>query len=316
MNPYWGTTFIEFCQVFFFRLGGLLSSSLATDEIQIGVLSCIAISCGLIGPFLVLKKMTMFANSLSHTILLGVVGAFLVLGSAVIFDFVHLFLGACFAAVLTAFLTDGLVKWFDVTEDASVGLSFTFLFALGIVLATLFLRDLHLGIESVMGNADALLKSDLSFSFFLVMLNAAALGLFYRQFKMISFDQNFAAVLGVRLGFFRFLLLFLVAVTSVGAFRAVGVLLVLAFLVGPYLTARLFCHKLSMLLFYTPLIGVAASFCGVAMTRHLLTVYDLPLSTGGMVVCWIGLFYFLGLGVRCLKQRFWESRRLKISLPS
>ncbi len=307
MNPYWGTTFIEFCQVFFSRLGGAFSSSLATDEIQVGVLSCVAIACGLVGPFLVLKKMTMFANSLSHTILLGIVGAFLCFGGAVIFDFSHLLLGACLAAVLTVFLTEGLVKWFEITEDASIGLSFTFLFALGIVLSNLFLRDLHLGSESVMGNTDALLKKDLLFSFFLLLLNAFVVCLFYRQFKMISFDQSFAAVLGIPLNFFRFLLFFLCAVTCVGAFRAVGVLLVLAFLVGPYLTARLFCHRLGPLLFYTSLIGVVASFCGVGLTRHILTVYDLPLSTAGMVVCLIGLFYFLGLGLRRIPKKGKES---------
>ena len=134
MNPYWGENFFTFFQVLFSRIfsGELISPS--TDEIQMGVLSCIAISCGLIGPFLVLKKMAMFANSLSHTILLGIVGAFLCLGGSVLFDFSHLLLGALIASVLTAFLTEGLVKWFRLTEDASVGLIFTFLFGLGIVL--------------------------------------------------------------------------------------------------------------------------------------------------------------------------------------
>ncbi len=304
MNPYWGANLIEFFQVFFSRLGGFLGSSLATDEIQLGVLSFVAIACGLIGPFLVLKKMTMFANSLSHTILLGIIGSFLLFGGSCLLNVFHLLVGASFAAILTVFLTEGLVKWFEVTEDASIGLSFTFLFALGIVLSNLFLRDLHLGVESVMGNTDALIVNDLKLSFFLFLLNASIVFLFYRQFKMICFDQNFAAVLGVPLLFFRFLLFFLSAATCVGAFRAVGVILVLAFLVGPYLTARLFCHRLAPLLFYTCLIGVFASFLGVALTRHILTVYDLPLSTGGMVVFLIGLFYFAGLGVRRFVLRY------------
>ncbi len=300
MSPYWGADFFQFFQVFFTRLctGDLIS--IATDEVQIGVLSCIAVCCGLVGPFLVLKKMAMFANSLSHTILLGVVGAFLILGGSILFDFTHLLLGALIASILTAILTEGLVKWFHLTEDASVGLVFTFLFALGIVLVTLFVRDVHLGIESVIGNADALRPEDLRLSFLLVLMNGSAIFLFYRPFYLSSFDSHLAKMLGLPGTLFHFLLLFLVAATCIGAFRAVGVLLVLAFLVGPYLTARLFCHRLKSLLFYSCLIGVLASFCGVAIARHILSVYDIALSTGGIVVCCIGLFYFLGVFLRYL----------------
>jgi manganese/zinc/iron transport system permease protein len=95
-----------------------------TDLIQMGVLSLIALSCGLIGPFLVLKKMTMFANSLSHTILLGIALAFLVGGGQALGG-VHLLVGAFFAAFLTAFLTEGLIRYFKLQEDASIGLVFT-----------------------------------------------------------------------------------------------------------------------------------------------------------------------------------------------
>lgn len=302
MSPYWGANFFTFFQVLFSRLFTWNYSTVATDEIQVGTLSCIAICCGLVGPFLVLKKMAMFANSLSHTILLGIVISFLLLGGVVLSDFSHLFIGALIAAIFTAILTEGLVKWFQLGEDASVGLVFTVLFALGIVLSTIFLKDIHLGIESVIGNADALAFDDLINSFRLVVLNGLVIFLFYRQFHLSSFDPNLAKVLGMPEGVFRFLLLFLVSCTCMGAFRAVGVLLVLAFLVGPYLTARLFCHRLKHLLFYSCCIGVAASLCGVAVARHILSEYDLALSTGGIVVCFIGLFYFVGLFVKRMRS--------------
>ncbi|HSX13666.1 MAG TPA: metal ABC transporter permease [Chlamydiales bacterium] len=304
MNPFWGTNFFTFFQVLFSRLFTWNYSVITADEIQIGTLSCIAICCGLIGPFLVLKKMTMFANSLSHTILLGIVISFLLLGGVVLSDFSHLFVGALIAAIFTAILTEGLVKWFGLAEDASVGLVFTVLFAAGIVLSTLFLKDVHLGIESVIGNADVLQLADLRNAAILVLLNSLAIVLFFRQFRLSSFDSNLAKVLGIPEGVFRFSLLFLVSVTCMGAFRAVGVLLVLAFLVGPFLTARLFCHRLKQLLFYSCIVGIAASFCGVAFARHILSEYDLALSTGGIVVCLIGLFYFLGLIIKaCLRRQ-------------
>jgi manganese/zinc/iron transport system permease protein len=303
MNPYWGVDFFSFFQVLFTRLLTWNFSSVASDEVQIGTLCCIAICCGLIGPFLVLKKMAMFANSLSHTILLGVVGAFLLLGGASLFCFSHLVVGALIASILTAVMTEGLVKWFRLTEDASVGLVFTFLFALGIVFVTLFVRDVHLGVESVMGNCDALSLNDFYMSLFLVLMNGAIIVMFFPQFHLSSFDSSLAKILGLPATTFHFLFLFLVSATCIGAFRAVGVLLVLAFLVGPYLTARLFCHRVKPLLFTSSLVGILASLCGVAFTRHVLSVYDLPLSTGGIVVCFIGLFYFLALLSRYLFPR-------------
>jgi len=301
MSPYWGVQFFEFFAVLFQRIFSGDIIHMATDEIQIAVLSCIAISCALVGPFLVLKKMAMFANSLSHTILIGIVMAFLICGKEGMFDLTHLLVGAVCAALFTALCTEGLVKYFRLTEDASVGLIFTFLFASGILLVTLFMRDVHLGIESVMGNADALLISDVKTSLSLVLINGGIVFLFYRHFQLSCFDRSFAQVLGLPGNVFHFLLLFLVAITCTGAFRAVGVLLVLAFLVGPYLTVRLFCHRLPHILGWSCLVGVGATLCGVALTRHILSAYDLPLSTGGMVVCMIGLLYFLALCIKKMK---------------
>ncbi len=297
MSPYWGVDFFAFFQV----LGGrifhaLLGSSLSmdADEVQIGVLSLIAVSCGLIGPFLVLKRMTMFANSLSHTILLGIVLAFLLtsrlLGGGM-FSLSTLLLGSLAAAIFTAVLTEGMVRFFRLQTDASVGFVFSTLFALGVLLVTLFTRDVHLGAEAIMGNVDALSSSDLSFSAWLAGLNLTVICLFYRQFQVSSLDASYASTLGIRSGVFRFLLLILTAIVCVGAFRAVGVLLVLAFLTGPYLTARLFSCKLRALLCWSPALGILASWVGVALSRHILSVYGLPLSTGGLVVCVIGLFY-------------------------
>ena len=298
MNPYWGVSFFEFFSILFQRLSHWDFQTLATDELQIGVFSCISISCGLIGPFLVLKKMAMFANALSHTLLLGVVGAFLIFGGSVFSDFSHLFVGALIAAILTAIFTEGLIKWFRLSKDASIGLIFTFFFALGIVLVTVYMRDMHLGIESVMGNADALQRQDLRLALNLMCINVGAILFFYRHFQITSFDPFLAKTLRIPVSSFHFLLLFLVAITCIGAFRAVGVLLVLALLIGPYLTARFFCHNLLWLIVHSCWIGILASLTTVALTRHILSVYDLAISTGGTLVCVIGAFYFLALALK------------------
>src|SRR5262249_27068177 len=129
--------------------------------------------------------------------------------------------------------------------------------------------------------------------------------------KIASFDHAHALTLGIRASFFHFLLLFLTAAVCIGAFRAVGGLLVLAFLTGPYLTARLFSNRLSHLLCFSSMIGVLASFIGVAFSRHLLSIYDLPFSTGGVVVCIIGLFYVGGILMkRALSWTLYRTRQI------
>jgi manganese/zinc/iron transport system permease protein len=278
-----------------------------TDLLQMGVLSAIACTCGLLSPFLVLKKMTMFANSLSHTVLLGIALAFLVTGGAV-FNLSVLLIGALLAALMTALFTGGLIRFFRLQEDASIGLVFTALFALGIAVVTLYLRDTHLGIEAVMGNADLLQFSDLKLSLLMVGFNGSVILLFYRQLQLCTFDANLAKILNIRRDFFQFLLLFLVAMTCIGAFRAVGVLLVLSFLVGPFLTARLFCHRLPKLLILTPLIGIGASLLGVLISRSFLNLFGVPLSTAGIVATLIGLIYVFGKTIQSARLYLCERK--------
>ncbi|OGN56088.1 MAG: hypothetical protein A3D96_00085 [Chlamydiae bacterium RIFCSPHIGHO2_12_FULL_44_59] len=266
------------------------------DLLQMGVLSAVAMACGLIGPLLVLRRMTMLVNSLSHTILLGIVLAFLLTGSG-FFQLETLLLGALIASLVTALSTGGLVRYFRLQEDASISLVFTAFFAFGIVLVTLFTRNVHLGIEAVMGNVDLLGISDVSLSLGLVGLNLVSVLLFYKQFQLTSFDGSFAKTLGVSCSVFQFFLLTLTSITCVGAFRAVGVILVLAFLVGPYLTARLFCHSLGWLLFWAPLIGVFSSCAGVGLARVLFDQCGLALSTGGIVATLLGAIY---ISAKCL----------------
>lgn len=295
MNPYWGTDFFSFFMTFFSRLFHGFEGGLYSDELQLFTLGGVAISCGVIGPFLVLKRMTMFANALSHTILLGVVGAFLVgrfFWGGALFDGTVLFLGAIFAALLTALWTEGLTRIFRLQEEASVGLVFTFFFALGVVLVTLCTRNVHLGVEVVLGNADVLLPQDAFRAAGLAVLSVGLISLFYRRLQICSFDGAFASTMAIRQGRYHFLLLGLAAMATMGAFRVVGVVLVLAFLVIPYLTAHLFCRKLGKLLFWTPVIGLLESMGGIALSRHFLSAFDLPLSTGGFVVVLMGSVYF------------------------
>ena len=294
ISPYWGAGFFGFFQVLGMRLvqfcsGQLGMADLVPDEIQILILSLLAVAAGLIGPFLVLRRMSLLANSLSHTILPGILFAYWIVGSL---ELNTLLLGAAAAALVTAGLTQFFHRYFRLQEDASIGLVFTSLFAFGIFGVSVWFRDLHLGLETVTGNADALQLSDLRIAALLAAMNGAALLFFYYPLRAMSFDRG--------TGWPYFLLLFLTAATAVGSMRAVGILLVLSLLVGPYLTVRLFSNRLGRILIWTPLVGIAAALLGVALSRSVLSVWDLPLSTGGIVALLIACFY--GVGFICFRK--------------
>lgn len=296
-SVYFGKEFLEFFFVLLKRIGIWLTGQggqLAADELQLIVLAAIGISSSLCGTFLVFKKMTMVANSISHTILLGIIPAFLI-SSTVEMNLNALLVASCFAALLTAFLTEALHRYARLQEDASTGLTFTSLFALGIILATIFTKNAHIGAEAVMGNADALHPDDMTSALAILLLNVIVATVFYRPLKLICFDASFARSIGVNVQIYNYLLLIVTSITLVGAFRSVGVLMVLALIVTPALIARLFCDRLKPLLFTASMIALVVSLIGVALSRHLLTVFDMAVSTGGLTVTLLGTCYLVAI---------------------
>lgn len=286
-----------------FLTGQLSMQDVVADEVQMIVLSAVAASSALIGTFLVLRNMTMLANAISHTILLGIVLAFLLTtwGAA---EHTHqishlnlnaLLIAAAITGLATAFLTQFLTTTLGLQADASVGLVFHTLFALGIVLVTLFTRNAHVGPESIMGNADALHYNDIKLAMIILAVNIVLVAVFFKELKLTTFDPQLAQALGISTVVFNYLLMLQVSITSIGAFRAVGVVMVLAFITGPPLTARLLTHRLGTCLWASIGIGVMVSVVGVALSRHILTIFGTPLSTAGLVVCLIAFTFACAL---------------------
>lgn len=304
MNPYQGLTFISFISHFIKRmsdlvLGRLSIEQLVSDEIQVLVLIGVAISCALVGTFLILRRMTMLANSLSHTILMGIVLAYVmtrqtsdaVVGTDFLAPMEAMLLSSLIVGFLTVFLTEFLTKAGRLQEDASTGLIFTSMFALGVILVTILTKNAHIGTEVVMGNADALHRDDLFWVYCIGILNILLVCLFFKEYKITTFDSALAYSMGISPFIFSYLLMSQVSMTTIISFRAIGVLLVLAFMTGPSLAARLCTHNLKYLLVIASIFGSMCAFIGVALTRHILTVYAVALSTSGVVVSTILAFY-------------------------
>jgi len=209
MNPYSSVDFFDFFSVFFSRIflfitGNLSLNQMASDEIQCFVLLFLGLSLSFLGSFLVLKQMTMLANALSHTILLGIIISFLLFHS--LFSIEHLdgsftsmkilWIASLISGIFTVLLTQFCTRIFHLQEDASIGFVFTTLFAIGILLVTIYTKNLHLGTEAVMGNIDALHFDDLKIAAGLAVISLTFGIAFFRGFFLTAFDSGFARSLG------------------------------------------------------------------------------------------------------------------------
>jgi manganese/zinc/iron transport system permease protein len=185
---------------------------------------------------------------------------------------------------LTVLLTDLLTRTFRVARDASIGIVFTFLFALGVVLVTIFTRNSHAGTEVVMGNIDMLTLEDLKLAFYVAVGNLSLILFFYKEYKSVAFDEQFARFSGISSFAFTYLLMLQTSATIVASLRVVGVVLILSQIVLPVLSARLWTKRLASMIFLAVFIAIVTGVFSVALSRHCLSAYQLPLSTAGLCV--------------------------------
>lgn len=303
MSPYFGTDILSFFGVLFSRVG----QPLVADEIQLLVLLLSGIAGSIVGSLLMLKKSTMVANSLSHTILLGIAVVFLLSkGSTLGLDL--LLLASLITGVATTLATQLLQNLFRLQKDASIGLVFTTFFALGIVLITALTKNAHIGVELIMGNIDAATTKDLLPLGVLALTSILAVSIFYEPLKVIIFDPLFALGAGLPVTLARYGIMILTSTVAIASFRSIGVFLFLALVIAPPMTARLFTNSLRGLIVRSVALSSMYALISVALSRHILSVYELPLSTSGIYVTLAGFGYLVSIPV---KVRFAKTLRLE-----
>jgi len=239
----------------------------------------VGVVCSVLGTYVVLRGMAFFGDALAHTILPGVVIAFL-LGWP-------LAVGALIFGVLTALgigvLTDrGLLK-----EDTAIGVVFAGLFALGVALLSAsgnYTLDLA---HFLFGNLLGVTVGDLWITAVLGAIVLLAVFLFYKEFLVISFDTVLAVTLRLPTTFLRYLLLILIAVTIVVSLQVVGIALMLAMFVTPAAAASLLTRRLPTMMGVAALIGAFSSVAG------LYASYYLNIASGPAVVLVATLIFFI-----------------------
>jgi ABC-type Mn2+/Zn2+ transport system permease subunit len=229
----------------------------------------IGVACAVLGAFVVLRGMAFIGDAMAHTILPGIVIAFLN-GS-------NLFVGALIAAVLTALGIGWFSKEGHIREDTAVGVMFSGLFALGILLLSMVqsYRDLS---HILFGNILGVREGDLIVIAAVTAVVLIAVTTFFKELLVTSFDPGHAVSIGLSPSMVRYGLLLLLALTIVTAIQAVGVVMVVALLVTPAATANLLTKQL------TTMMMLGALFAGIASLIGLYASYYADVASGASIV--------------------------------
>lgn len=259
-----------------------------------------SMACGLLGCFLVLRKMSMVGDAISHAVLPGIVIAFLVTGSR---DSFEMIMGAGILGLMTSFLIEFFHSKAKLQTDAAIGVTFTWLFALGVILISLYAGQVDLDQECVLYGEIAYIPLDLWITdtgqivgpkalfvaLTILILVIIFISISFRYLNLTSFDEAFAASIGISLGLWHYLLMGMVSMTTVAAFDSVGAILVVALFVVAPATAYLLTHKLKYMLIITLILSWINSIGGYYLAEWING------SIAGAIVTVSGFIFILAL---------------------
>jgi manganese/zinc/iron transport system permease protein len=257
------------------------------------------VACGIIGCYLVLRRMSLMGDAISHAVLPGLVVAFLFTGSL---NIGGMFVGAFVVGLLTTFLTQTLHRIGGVPADASMGVVFTSLFAIGVVLLRRYAGNVDLDPDCVLQGQLTLMphirvdvfglsipRAALSIGVVL-LANVIFVALLWKELKITSFDPGLATTMGLRSGLIHYLLMAMVAGTTVASFEAVGSILVIAMLIVPGATAHLLTDCLSRMLLIAAAVAALSGYIGFSVAR-----WNGDAEPAGMIAVAGGVLFFLAV---------------------
>jgi manganese/zinc/iron transport system permease protein len=277
-------------------------------HIEIALLSMlVAVSCVLPGIFLVLRGVALMSDAISHSIVLGIVCMFFVVHSL---SSPWLLLGAALAGVLTVVATELLIKQRHMKEDAAIGLVFPFLFSLGIILMSVYARNVHLDVDMVM-------LGEIAFAPFnrlnilgydcgpyalwvvgvIVALQVILLRLCYKELVLVLFDKEYATVNGISSHMMYYGLMLVTSITAVGAFDSVGSVVTVALMITPAATAFLLTHKLDSMIQISLVCGMSAALIGY------ISAYMSDVSIAGAIAVVTGLQFIAAFVYKIMYDR-------------
>ena len=263
-----------------FRYGFMQTAALA------GAL--VAITCATLGVYVVLRRMAFIGDALSHTVLPGLVIAYL--------NQWNIFGGAIVAGVLTSLAIGWLSRRREVREDTAIGILFTGMFALGILLISTVrsFRDFtHMLFGYILGVTNDQLIT-IGVITLVVVVTLIAL---HKELELTSFNSLHAATIGLRADWLRYVLLVLMALAVVAAIQAVGVVLTSALLVVPAAAASLLTNRLPRMMVLSSCIAMVSALAG------LYASYYLDVASGASIVLACIACFAVAWAVRAVRER-------------
>ncbi len=228
--------------------------------------SIVALVAGVVGCLVVLRRMAFLGDALSHAMIAGVAGGYLVMKMLFGLE-AHapgMLLGSLIAAVTTVALISFVARISRVKEDTAIGIMYTGIFALGVVAVSIFRHYIHIDLmHFIMGDILGVADSDLWVSAFTAALVLSVLILFFRHFQIATFDPIMAASIGLPVLFLDYVLTICVSLVVVSAVSMVGVILVVGLLITPAASAYLLSDRLDKMMWLAALFGVTSVIGGL-----------------------------------------------------
>jgi len=242
------------------------------------ILILTSICCSILGVFIVLRKASMLTDAISHTVLLGIVLAYFVVGNL---DSPLLIIGASLMALITVILIESLGNTKLVSSSDAIGVVYPILLSISVILISKFFKSTHLDTDIVlMGNIiiSSLptinifgLEVSVSLAYAVGLLSILLLYIlvFNKELKISIFDEEYAKLIGVPVGFIFYSLMSLTSITAVISFNILGSMLVISYFVAPASIALLFTKKLNMTVFLTVIVSSISCIIGYFIAINL-----------------------------------------------
>jgi manganese/zinc/iron transport system permease protein len=275
----------------------------------------VAASCSIVGVFLILRRQALLGDAISHSVLLGIVLAYLISGSNSLWV---MLIGAIVIGLFTAWLSEALHKSSRLQSDASIGIVFTLFFSIGVILVSLYSGQIDLDQECVLYGELAFIPFDTIIfgsmesdpeagieigpkAFWLILLVflivSLVVTLAFERFKTVTFHPSLALSLGIHTVFWHYLLMTLVSMTTVASFEAVGAILVIALLIIPAATSYLITRSLKAM------IWIAILYSQLAVVMGYLIASQLDSSISASIAVSTGLLMIVTLVILEIQKK-------------
>ncbi|MFN0048408.1 MAG: metal ABC transporter permease [Cytophagales bacterium] len=252
--------------------------------------SVVGITCGILGCFVILRRMALIGDALSHAILPGVVVGFMLFGH----NPLAIFAGAVAAGLITSVIITWIQRNSITKDDASIGIVFTAMFAIGIIgISWLTKKDgVHLDMKDFLfGNVLGVSDADLWLTGLIGIYVLLCIILFFKYFFITTFDPLIALTMGISVAVVHYFLMFLLSLTIVASLQSVGVILVVAMLIIPSSTAYLLTSKLEWMLVISAIVGFISATSGFLVAVWLEITPGPTMTLMGSIIFAISLLF-------------------------